>query len=102
MALARLPEPFDHSDWVFEPKLDGFRALAHITAGQCKLVSRNRNAFKTFPILCASLATAISHDAVMDGEIVFLGEDGRPRFYDLMRRRSPQLLRRIRSIVDRW
>jgi len=26
----------------------------------------------------------------MDCEIVFLGENGRPRFYDLMRRRSPQ------------
>jgi ATP-dependent DNA ligase len=31
-----------------------------------------------------------AHDAVLDGEIVFLGGDGRSRFLDLMRRRSGQ------------
>jgi ATP-dependent DNA ligase len=30
MRLLRIPEPFDHADWVFEPEMDGFRALAHI------------------------------------------------------------------------
>jgi ATP-dependent DNA ligase len=28
--------------------------------------------------------------AVLDGEIVHLDSDGKPRFYDLMRRRIPQ------------
>ena len=28
--------------------------------------------------------------AVLDGEIVYVGRDGRPEFYNLMRRRSPQ------------
>jgi bifunctional non-homologous end joining protein LigD len=27
---------------------------------------------------------------VIDGEIVYVGPDGKPRFYDLMRRRAPQ------------
>lgn len=30
MRLLRVPEPFDHPDWMFELKMDGFRALAHI------------------------------------------------------------------------
>jgi hypothetical protein len=30
MRLLRIPEPFDHPDFLFEPKLDGFRALAHV------------------------------------------------------------------------
>jgi len=30
MPLARLAEPFDHPEWLFELKYDGFRALAHI------------------------------------------------------------------------
>ena len=30
MRLVRIPEPFDGPDWIFEPKMDGFRALAHI------------------------------------------------------------------------
>jgi hypothetical protein len=32
MRLLRIPEPFDRPESVFEPKLDGFRALARITA----------------------------------------------------------------------
>ncbi len=27
--LIRIPEPFDHEDFIFEPKIDGFRALAY-------------------------------------------------------------------------
>jgi ATP-dependent DNA ligase len=28
--LARLDAPFEHPDWIFEPKLDGFRAVAYV------------------------------------------------------------------------
>jgi bifunctional non-homologous end joining protein LigD len=28
MLAARAKEPFDHEDWLFEVKYDGFRALA--------------------------------------------------------------------------
>ncbi len=56
-----------------------------------RLVSRKRNTFKSFPDLCATLATCIeAESAVLDGEIVYLGSDGRPEFYNLMRRRTPQ------------
>ena len=57
--------PFDHAEWIFEPKLDGFRALAHIEAGQCHFLSRNRNAFKTFPVLAGGLAAAVPHEALL-------------------------------------
>ena len=42
MPLARFDAPFDHPDWIFEPKLDGFRAVAYVEGGGCRLVSRNR------------------------------------------------------------
>ena len=74
MPLARLHQPFDHEDWLFELKYDDFRALAHLDTGIVRLVSRNRNAFKTFPDLCATMSTCI------DAEIVYLGSDGRPEF----------------------
>ena len=41
MRLLRLPEPFDHPDFLYEVKFDGFRALAHINGHHCQLVSRN-------------------------------------------------------------
>src|ERR1051326_9029801 len=83
MPLGRLPEPFDHQGWIFELKYDGFRALAHLENGAVRLISRNRNTFKSFSYLCAALATCMeAASAVLDGEIVYLGADGRPEFYN--------------------
>jgi hypothetical protein len=55
MPLARFDSPFEHPDWIFEPKLDGFRAVAYVEGGICRLVSRNRNAFKTLEPLALNL-----------------------------------------------
>jgi bifunctional non-homologous end joining protein LigD len=91
MPLARLRAPFDHPDWIFEPKLDGFRAVAYVEHGTARLVSRNGNTFKSFPTLTTAIGAALPlRDAIVDGEIVYLGLDGAPLFYDLMRRRTPQ------------
>ena len=58
MPLATVREPFSDPDWVFEPKYDGFRALAYIDGHHCQLVSRRGNAFKSWPYLCEELAHA--------------------------------------------
>jgi bifunctional non-homologous end joining protein LigD len=91
MPLARLHAPFNHPAWIFEPKLDGFRSLAYIDSGSARLVSRKGNTLKSFPELTRALATAVpAASAILDGEIVRLGPDGKPLFYELMRRRAPQ------------
>jgi len=41
MRLLRMSEPFDHPEFLFEPKNDGFRALAHVRGAHCDLISRN-------------------------------------------------------------
>jgi bifunctional non-homologous end joining protein LigD len=89
MLLGRRAEAFDHPDWLFELKHDGFRALASFANGCCRLISRNRNEFKSF----GDLALALPHDlrtksAVMDGEIVCLDRDGRSDFASLFYRRA--------------
>jgi len=38
-------EPFDSDQFIFELKIDGFRALAHSDAGKEQLISRNGNTF---------------------------------------------------------
>jgi bifunctional non-homologous end joining protein LigD len=81
MPLARLNAPFDLPRWLFEPKLDGFRAFAYVEGGACQLVSRNRNAFKTFAELAQAIAEELAgHSAILDGEIVRLGPDSPPLF----------------------
>jgi ATP-dependent DNA ligase len=88
MRLLRTPEPFDHPEFVFEPKLDGFRALVHVTGHQCELVSRNGHQFKSWPQLGEEIAHAVkAYSAVLDGEICCLQSDGRPNFHSLMFRR---------------
>jgi bifunctional non-homologous end joining protein LigD len=77
-------QPFDHADWIFELKYDGFRALAHIRNGQCQLVSRNGTAFASFSHLNADIGASIQTDAVVDGEIVCLDSAGHPQFRDLL------------------
>ena len=80
-------QPFDDEQFLFELKQDGFRALAHITSAGCRLVSRRDNVYKSFRPLCESLS-ALACQVVLDGEIVLLDGNGRPQFYDLLRRRG--------------
>jgi bifunctional non-homologous end joining protein LigD len=75
MPLTRARGPFSHSDWVFELKWDGFRAVSYIDNGGCKLMSRKGNEFRSFPSLTKSITSALrSRSAVLDGEIVCLDE----------------------------
>jgi bifunctional non-homologous end joining protein LigD len=91
MPLVRISEPFNDPEWIFELKLDGFRALASVENRQCRLVSRNGHTFRRFDPLCAAIATELTiSDAILDGEIVCPDEDGRSRFNPLLfRKRTP-------------
>jgi hypothetical protein len=62
MPLVRIPESFDHDEWIYELKLDGFRALAFIDGHHSCLVSRNGHTFKHWPYLNVELAHAIRCD----------------------------------------
>ena len=67
MRLLRLPKPFDSPAFVFDPKLDGFRALAHVRSNRCELVSRNGYTFKQWPQLAEEVAHAVrARSAVLD------------------------------------
>ena len=48
MPLRRRALPFDHPDWIFELKYDGFRSLAVVENGRGQLISRNRHPFASF------------------------------------------------------
>jgi bifunctional non-homologous end joining protein LigD len=87
-APLRIPNAFDHDRFIFELKQDRFRALAYIAAGECRLVSRRDNLYKSFAPLCKSLVSLTGRPIVLDGEIVSLDAEGRPQFYDLLRHRG--------------
>src|SRR5438876_11001426 len=89
MPLIRASQAFDHPDWLFELKHDGFRALAVVDRYRTTFVSRRGHEFKQWPQLSEEVAHAIrARRAVLDGEIVCLRPDGLSDFYSLMFRRD--------------
>ena len=88
MRLTRIAKPFDDPDYIFELKHDGFRALAYIENNECKLVSRNSNRFRSFTALQESLGKLPVQNAILDGEVVCLDEQGISQFNELFSRKG--------------
>jgi bifunctional non-homologous end joining protein LigD len=68
--------------WVFEPKWDGYRAIVTVSGGEVTLTSRNGNDLtERFREAARAATLAITTpDAVLDGEICALDDQGRSRF----------------------
>jgi bifunctional non-homologous end joining protein LigD len=94
LGLTRARAPFSHSDWIFEIKWDGFRALLYSDDHGVRLISRNRNTFKSFPHLSEGLARDLNgRRCILDGEIVCLDKCGKPHFRNLLfRREEPRFM----------
>ena len=86
--LAMLADvPFSHPEWSFEPKLDGIRALALLSHGRARLLSRRGNEITLqYPSLVQEVAEQPADGLVLDGEIVALDESGHPSFERLQQR----------------
>jgi bifunctional non-homologous end joining protein LigD len=83
------PCPSTISDYLYELKYDGFRALAYLKNGRCRFVSRNGTTFSSFSLLASSIASCLPNcRAVLDGEIVCLDAKGYPQFNDLLFHRA--------------
>lgn len=73
-------KPFDRENWLFEIKWDGYRAIAFMKKKGVDLLSRNGKFFNTmFPQIVEELKE-LKLDAVLDGEIVILDQNGKPQF----------------------
>ncbi len=81
------PLPTDTENWAFEIKWDGIRAILTVEGGRVRAQSRNDlDVTVSFPEL-AEIGKFLGMTAcVIDGEIIALGEDGRPSFSRLQRR----------------
>jgi bifunctional non-homologous end joining protein LigD len=91
MRLRLVREPFDHPDYIFELKHDGFRAVVYIQNGECKILSRNSNQLR-FKSLRENLARLQVQDAIIDGEIICIDRDGVSRFNHLLDRKHESVL----------
>ncbi len=81
-------EPFDKPGWVFEVKWDGYRAVAALDGKKVELLSRNAKSFNEKFYVVHDALKALNIRAVLDGEIVVLGENGQADFGALQNWRS--------------
>ncbi|HKB45090.1 MAG TPA: DNA ligase D [Chitinophagaceae bacterium] len=82
--LATLTDkPFDNDDFIYEIKWDGYRAVSYLHKGKVDIRSRNKLSFnKKFPHIVEVLQQWKT-DAVVDGEIIAINDEGRADFQQL-------------------
>jgi bifunctional non-homologous end joining protein LigD len=79
--------PRDDANWGYEIKWDGVRAIAFSEPGRLRFQARSGTDITgRYPELSRLNRALSSHAAILDGEIVAFGEDGRPSFEALQRR----------------
>jgi ATP-dependent DNA ligase len=88
MDCAPVTKLIDGLGWLYEIKLDGYRAIAIKSDRGVSLFSRRRKSFDHhYPLIVEALAE-LPEGTVVDGEIVALDESGRPNFNLLQNFRS--------------
>lgn len=88
MLATLVDKPFDDKGWVYEIKWDGYRAVGFIDNNYAELKSRNDKSFneKFYPIY--EELKKLNIRAVVDGEIVVVGNNGQANFGSLQNWRS--------------
>src|SRR5436853_2096477 len=88
MLATLVNKPFDEEGWQFEVKWDGYRTIAFCNKKKVELKSRNDKSFndKFYPVYQAVQEWNVN--AVVDGEIVVLDENGKSHFDTLQSWRS--------------
>src|SRR5690348_1733403 len=77
------------ADWLYEPKLDGYRAEVIKDGPHLEIRSRNDKALtRMYPSVAAAAQRLNAAQAIVDGEIVALDKEGRPSFQALQHRES--------------
>jgi bifunctional non-homologous end joining protein LigD len=88
MLLLASPSLPAGADWIYELKLDGYRAIGIKTRKGVQLRSRNNNDLSSnFPEIAGALSE-LPEETVVDGEVVALDSAGRPSFNALQNYRS--------------
>jgi hypothetical protein len=71
----------DSGEWAYEVKWDGIRALGYARHAKWTMLSRRQeDVTARYPELAGIAEALAGHDAILDGEVVALDAEGRPRF----------------------
>jgi bifunctional non-homologous end joining protein LigD len=88
MLATLVDRPFDRHGWIFECNWDGYRAMAEVDKGCVRLYSGHGASFTERYHTVAAALEKIRHQAILDGELVVLDDQGHPSFEALQNYRS--------------
>ena len=88
MLATLIDKPFDEPGWLYEIKWDGYRAIALCNKQKLELSSRNNKSFNEKFYSIYDAIKSQGWEAVLDGEIVVLKNDGVSSFGALQNWRS--------------
>jgi len=88
MAMTLGQQPFNHKDWWYELKWDGYRAISYCSGKNVELKSKDNNNFNKRFSNVKNQLEKLNLNAVLDGEIVCLDSNGRPNFTELITGRN--------------
>jgi bifunctional non-homologous end joining protein LigD len=77
--------PLHDPRWIYEPKFDGFRGVLYVSGRECYLRSKRGNVLSRFADLALRVGAELhARDAILDGEVVALDDEGRMDFRALL------------------
>ncbi|HVD96834.1 MAG TPA: DNA ligase D [Cytophagaceae bacterium] len=88
MLATLVDKPFDEPGWVYEVKWDGYRAIAFCNKKSIELKSRNDKSFNEKFYAVTNALKALNVQAIFDGEIVVVNDEGISNFESLQNWRS--------------
>ena len=94
------PTAFTRPGWLWELKLDGFRALASLDQAKARILfRRGRDASDKFPEIAEALCAVPAQSFILDGELVIQDPQGMPIFQKLLERSTVTRSRDIRHLA---
>jgi bifunctional non-homologous end joining protein LigD len=88
--------------WKYQIKWDGTRIVVYHLGAEAKLYNRKgRERTHHYPELLDVRSYCAADSAILDGEVIALGGDGKPSFHEVMRRDriAPEKVREMRKVV---
>ncbi|MEW9669805.1 DNA ligase [Ammoniphilus sp. 3BR4] len=96
IATETMPEG---EEWVAQIKWDGVRVLTYFDGEEIKLFNRRINERTNhYPELTKIESYCSATSVILDGEIIALGENGKPSFHEVMRRDGLRRMERVKEV----
>lgn len=87
--------------WVAQVKWDGVRLLTYYDGHEVRLFNRKLHERTLhYPEVAAISSYCSAHDVILDGEIIALGEEGTPSFYEVMRRDGIRRMEKVSQLIQ--